>query len=169
MFADLLHCAASRGYSIDTSSNLSLAASLDAAVDPHDPLVNQLLRMLATRAMVQALYCSTGSVDPDQLHHYGLGLDLYTHFTSPIRRYADLIVHRQLLSALDVCQDKSLLGHNELQEICQHLNDTNRVSYLHSLGSTSLIKTFCGKWFHYLVSCSFVFSQLASMPNIKAA
>lgn len=46
--------------------------------------------MLATHAMLQAMYVSTGSTD--KLSHYGLGLNLYTHFTSPIRRYADLLV-----------------------------------------------------------------------------
>ena len=136
---------------MDTSSNVSLAASLDAAVDPDDPLVNQLLRMLATRAMVKALYCSTGSLEPEQLHHYGLALDLYTHFTSPIRRYSDLIVHRQLLLALGIGQDnKSSPGDSELQEICQHLNGTNTVSCLCSLlGSTPLAKTFGGKSFRW--------------------
>ena len=49
--------------------------------------------MLATRAMVQALYTSTGS--DHELSHYGLGIKRYTHFTSPIRRYADLLVRRK--------------------------------------------------------------------------
>ncbi len=48
--------------------------------------------MIATQAMPQANYFSTGSLEKDQFYHYGLALDLYTHFTSPIRRYADLIV-----------------------------------------------------------------------------
>ena len=155
MFSDLLHCAASRGYPIDTSSNLSLATSLDAAVDPDDPLVNQLLRMLATQAMVQALYCSTGSLERDQLFHYGLALDLYTHFTSPIRRYSDLIVHRQLLSALGNSQNESLPGNDELQEICRHLNNTNRVSHLCLLGSIFLMEDFGGKRFRCLINQSF--------------
>lgn len=151
MFSDLLQCAASRGYLIDTSSNVALASSLDAAIDPNDPVVNQLLRMLATRAMVQALYCSTGSYDPVQLHHYGLALDYYTHFTSPIRRYSDLVVHRQLLSALDICQDRALPGHTELQEICQHLNNTKRVSHLYSLDmSTIICENFCVTCIHCL-------------------
>lgn len=40
-------------------------------MDPHDPLVNRLLRMMATHAMSQALYFSTGSQPQDQYYHYG--------------------------------------------------------------------------------------------------
>jgi DIS3-like exonuclease 1 len=49
--------------------------------------------------MSEAQYVCTGQVGKDQLSHYGLGLQKYTHFTSPIRRYADVVVHKQLLSA----------------------------------------------------------------------
>jgi hypothetical protein len=50
------------------------------------------------RAMSEAQYVSTGQIHGKAgLSHYGLGLEKYTHFTSPIRRYADVIVHRQLL------------------------------------------------------------------------
>lgn len=52
-------------------SNKELAESLDRAVDPEDALVNRLLRMMATSAMSQALYFSTGAEDQDQYSHYG--------------------------------------------------------------------------------------------------
>lgn len=52
--------------------------------------------------MSEAQYVCTGQVDERALSHYGLGLEKYTHFTSPIRRYADVVVHKQLLeSGLD--------------------------------------------------------------------
>ena len=52
----------------------------------------QIIRSLTTQAMANALYFSTGSLSPENFFHYGLALDRYTHFTSPIRRYADVIV-----------------------------------------------------------------------------
>lgn len=52
-------------------SNKALADSLDQAADPEDPLLNRLLRMMATQAMSQAMYFSTGALPQDQYYHYG--------------------------------------------------------------------------------------------------
>src|SRR6185503_2097005 len=56
---------------------------------PHEHLVNTLV----LRTQAQAVY------SPDNIGHFGLGLRKYAHFTSPIRRYSDLLVHRALIAA----------------------------------------------------------------------
>jgi ribonuclease R len=53
-----------------------------------------LLQTLVIRSLMQAVY------QPDNLGHFGLGFDAYTHFTSPIRRYPDLLVHRGIRSLI---------------------------------------------------------------------
>ncbi|MEO0785950.1 MAG: ribonuclease R [Pseudomonadota bacterium] len=78
---------------------------------------------IVLRSQAQAVYA------PDNLGHFGLNLDRYAHFTSPIRRYADLIVHRALISALDLGPDG--LGKEStarLEEIASHITDTERRS-----------------------------------------
>ncbi|XP_003969771.2 LOW QUALITY PROTEIN: DIS3-like exonuclease 1 [Takifugu rubripes] len=131
-FSQLVDSATARGFTISTRSNKDLAESLDQAVDPRDALVNRLLRMMATSAMSQALYFSTGLQPQDQYYHYGLALDRYTHFTSPIRRYADTVVHRLLTAAVALEEGKdpgrALASNRELEELAQHINQKNRAA-----------------------------------------
>lgn len=56
--------------------------------DPQEPAFNTLVRIMATRCMLSAEYFCSGSVSRDTFGHYGLASPIYTHFTSPIRRYA---------------------------------------------------------------------------------
>ncbi|XP_056355796.1 DIS3-like exonuclease 1 isoform X3 [Oenanthe melanoleuca] len=143
-FTELRECASAKGFSIDTRSNKALAESLDRANDPSDPIVNKLLRSMATHAMSNALYFSTGSCPEEQFHHYGLALEKYTHFTSPIRRYADIVVHRLLMAALlrgtmgDV--KDNIISNKDLEEMCRHINNRNRAAQRAQKQSTELFQ-----------------------------
>jgi protein SSD1 len=88
---------AKEGIELDMTTAGSLHASLEAI---QDPLKQMLARLLMIKGMKRADYFCTGSVDISTFSHYALSVPLYTHFTSPIRRYCDLVVHRLLDSAL---------------------------------------------------------------------
>ncbi|KAK0549055.1 exosome catalytic subunit dis3 [Tilletia horrida] len=90
-----------RGMEIDCSSSKRLAESLDECVDPSQPEFNTLVRIMATRCMIAAEYFCSGSVSRSTFGHYGLACPMYTHFTSPIRRYADVLAHRQLAASIN--------------------------------------------------------------------
>jgi len=84
---------------------------------PHEKVMNDVV----LRTQAQAIY------DPNNLGHFGLNLAKYAHYTSPIRRYADLIVHRALIRALKL-GDGGLTDREtaRLGEIAEHISMTER-------------------------------------------
>uniref|UniRef100_A0A8I5R5C0 Protein DIS3 homolog n=1 Tax=Papio anubis TaxID=9555 RepID=A0A8I5R5C0_PAPAN len=123
----LVKAARSRNLEIKTDTAKSLAESLDRAESPTFPYLNTLLRILATRCMMQAVYFCSG-MDND-FHHYGLASPIYTHFTSPIRRYADVIVHRLLAVAVGAdCTYPELTDKHKLADICKNLNFRHKMA-----------------------------------------
>ncbi len=92
------------GYKIGTKSDKELASSFNKLLaDVKGKKEENIIEQLAIRTMAKAVYST------ENIGHYGLAFDYYTHFTSPIRRYPDVMVHRLL--------QKYLLGqYNENQE-----------------------------------------------------
>ncbi|MBK8083401.1 MAG: ribonuclease R [Devosia sp.] len=119
----------------DFLASLDLAFSRSEAVRPTD--FNRVLDKareagkiqqvseIVLRTQAQAEYAA------DNYGHFGLNLDRYAHFTSPIRRYADLIVHRALIAALGLGEDGLTEGEiARLQGIAQHISSTERRAML---------------------------------------
>ncbi|KAJ1646715.1 exosome catalytic subunit dis3 [Coemansia asiatica] len=118
------------GIQLETGSSLALAQSLDRAVLPDDPYFNNLLRILTTRCMMQAQYFCSGTCTPEEFRHYGLATGIYTHFTSPIRRYADVMVHRLLHATIDrdATFGPELTDKTKMSEQCDVLNHRHRMA-----------------------------------------
>ncbi|KAH9977177.1 hypothetical protein BGW80DRAFT_1443481 [Lactifluus volemus] len=120
-----------RGISLDVSSSGALATSLDKCIDHKEPAFNTLVRIMATRCMLSAEYFCSGSVSKDTFGHYGLASLIYTHFTSPIRRYADVLVHRQLAAAISYCPlHASLHSKSHVERTLDVVNKRHRMAQM---------------------------------------
>ncbi|KAI0205124.1 hypothetical protein F4808DRAFT_273759 [Astrocystis sublimbata] len=85
------------GHVMDTTSSGTLQNSL---FDVSDDGLRKGMETLLLKTMQHAKYFIAGKMNPQLWPHYALNLPLYTHFTSPTRRYADIVVHRQLEAIL---------------------------------------------------------------------
>jgi exosome complex exonuclease DIS3/RRP44 len=139
MFDGLISKAKCRGFSITIDDSKKLADSLDAAVSEEDPYFNKLLRILSTRCMSPAQYFCSGEYKPTDWHHYGLAAPVYTHFTSPIRRYADVCVHRLLAAAIGVDPlPVHLSSKSYLHDLAANMNRRHRAAQLAGRASVQL-------------------------------
>lgn len=98
---ELMNFVKSFGYKLPSgnmkSLNKSLVELFDEITDKH---TSEVIQTFAIRCMAKAIYT------PENIGHFGLAFDYYVHFTSPIRRYPDLIVHRILTAYLDKQQNE---------------------------------------------------------------
>ena len=90
-FASLQRALARHGIPFNAATAADLANSLKCASKPGDQSFNHVVRLLATRCIAPARYFRSGAIPKEEWSHCGLAEPVYTHFTSPIRRYADQV------------------------------------------------------------------------------
>ena len=118
---------ASIGFHINIQSSKTLQKSLNTlGRECQDELVMQCVTELLMNPMKPAEYMPAGSLEEEEWSHFALNIPYYTHFTSPIRRYADVMVHRllqaTLMDGVDSYVDEFYLDQTEISSITEQCN-----------------------------------------------
>ena len=107
------------GHKFDTSSPDAIASSFNQMlIDVHGKPEQHVLEQLGIRTMAKAKYAT------ENIGHYGLGFENYCHFTSPIRRYPDVMVHRVLQQVID----QNVVLDKKMEEKCKHCSERERAA-----------------------------------------
>ncbi|NJL75215.1 MAG: RNB domain-containing ribonuclease [Saprospiraceae bacterium] len=117
--AELIRFAREMGVQIhaDTPEQIAKAYNKLAKQAVTDPTL-KILEPLAIRTMAKAEYSA------NNIGHYGLGFQYYSHFTSPIRRYSDVLAHRILFSNLNGATER--VGKEKLEHQCKYISKQER-------------------------------------------
>ncbi len=108
------------GYGIDTTSPKGVSRTMNRLMEQIEGKgEEQLISQLAIRTMSKAVYST------ENVGHYGLGFKFYSHFTSPIRRYPDVMVHRLLQHYLD---DGKAVNQEDLEAKCKHASEREKLA-----------------------------------------
>lgn len=108
------------GYSVSIGNKTKTAQSINKLLqDVKNKKEQSMIELLAVRSMPKAVYTTKN------VGHYGLGFDFYTHFTSPIRRYPDVMVHRLLEAKLNHAH---YLKADELELLCKHSSEMEKLA-----------------------------------------
>jgi ribonuclease R len=108
------------GYKINIKNERAVADSMNNLLkEVNQKKESGMIEMLAIRTMAKAVYTTKN------IGHYGLGFEYYTHFTSPIRRYPDVMVHRLLQHYLDGGKSPEI---EKLEEQCKHSSEMEKLA-----------------------------------------
>lgn len=136
------------GHSFDISTPEKIADSFNHMLrEVHGKPEQHVLEQLGIRTMAKALY------HPENIGHFGLGFENYCHFTSPIRRYPDIVAHRVLLSCL---KDKPLVD-KKMAEKCKHCSERERAAMdceraAHKYKQVEFLREYIGEEFEAIIS-----------------
>jgi ribonuclease R len=136
------------GHTFDTSSPEAIASSFNQMlIDVHGKPEQHVLEQLGIRTMAKARY------DTENIGHYGLGFENYCHFTSPIRRYPDVMVHRILQQVIENKFDID----KKMEEKCKHCSERERAAMeaeraANKYKQVEYMKNFLGEEFEGVIS-----------------
>lgn len=136
------------GHRFDTSSPEKIASSFNQMLDDARGKPEQhVLETLGIRTMAKAVYTS------ENIGHYGLGFEHYCHFTSPIRRYPDVLVHR----VLQQCLDNAPVIDKKMEQKCKHCSERERAAMeseraANKYKQVEYMKQFLGQSFEGVIS-----------------
>jgi ribonuclease R len=136
------------GHKFDTSSPDAIAASFNQMLlDVTGKPEQHVLEQLGIRTMAKAKY------DTQNIGHYGLGFENYCHFTSPIRRYPDVMVHRILQQVIE----KNVQVDKKMEEKCRHCSERERSAMdaeraANKYKQVEYMKNFLGEEFEGIIS-----------------
>ncbi len=112
------------GYKIKTEGKkTAVSSSINHLLDAIEGKKEQnMIETLAIRSMAKAIYST------ENIGHYGLAMKYYTHFTSPIRRYPDMMVHRLLTRYTNTDKTHRKPDHNDYESLCKHSSDMEQLA-----------------------------------------
>lgn len=154
------------GYSFDPNASAKSTGFQNLLNQVKGKEEEALINELAIRSMAKAFY------SPKNIGHYGLGFKYYTHFTSPIRRYSDLIVHRLLFYYLNNKRGE-IYSLAQLEEICDNVSAAERNAVEAERFSTKIkqieyLKNHLGNEFSAIISGIINFGIFVKLTDILA-